>query len=170
MRSIEQVEVDRRQAENLDVAFENPSSGFLELGCDGLCSGSPNNALRLNENVTALIALRQCEIQVSVLATSFGNLGTNPDGAGEAFINDPLHSPEEFRQGNALLVFLRRSRLWIGGLSQYSLREPPIEVFEIGAGRSVSCPIFGVSLSPEDLGLILLGVGNIEVNASIEVH
>ena len=53
---------------------------------------------------------------------------------------------------------------------QDTLREPPFEVLEIGARGCVPSPVFSVPLSPVDLGLILFGVGNFEVNAGIGSH
>ena len=37
IETVKGVEADFRQAENLDIGFEIPPGGFLELGCDRLC-------------------------------------------------------------------------------------------------------------------------------------
>src|SRR5271166_2412822 len=69
VQAIEGIEPDFRQAEDLDIGFESLAGGSLELGGDGLCSGLPDDPLCLSENVTLVVPLAQCEIEVSVLAT-----------------------------------------------------------------------------------------------------
>ncbi len=69
IQPVEWVEAGFCQAENLDVALENPSGGSLELGCDRIGSVPPDDSFRLGESITPLVTLSQGEVEVAVLAT-----------------------------------------------------------------------------------------------------
>ena len=69
IETVERIEADPCQAEDLDVGLQPLAGGFLELGGDALGTIPPDDPLCLSEDVTLVVPLAQGEIQVSVLAT-----------------------------------------------------------------------------------------------------
>ena len=153
------------EAEDLDVGTEPFASDLLELGGDADRPALPDDALGLGEDIAPFIPLSEVEVQVTVLVTEFGNLGSHPDGVGQTVIDDSLDPSQEFGEGDALLRLNLRGLAWLSVFVQNAFREPPLEVFEVGAGRGVPRPILGVPACAERLGFLLLRVVDFEVDA-----